>query len=103
MTKNGPKSSSSVVHHVVLALPLREMDHRDVAGLGVVADRGDELPVHRGHQRGRGDREPPVAHQVPRDLPGALQLRDEDVEVHPVDALDLEPDVISHHVADRAR
>ena len=88
-------------HHLVLALPLREVQQRHVVGCGEVVDVGDELFGHRCDQGGRGDREPAMAHQEPDDLAGALQLRHEDVEVHPVDALDLEPHMIGEHIGCR--
>jgi hypothetical protein len=92
-----------VVHHVVLALPLGEAHQRHVVGCGEVVDVGDELPRHRRHQRGRGDREAPVAHQEPRHLAGALQLRPEHAPVHPVDGLDLEHHLLGHDIGNSAR
>jgi hypothetical protein len=92
-----------VVHHVVLALPLGEAHQRHVVGCGEVVDVGDELPRHRRHQRGRGDREAPVAHQEPRHLAGALQLRPEHAPVHPVDGLDLEHHLLGHDIGNGAR
>jgi hypothetical protein len=91
------------MHHVVLALPLREVQQRDVVARSEVLDVGYELLRDRCDQCGRGDREPTVAHQEPGDLAGALQLGDEHVEIHPVDALDLELDVIGQHIGNRAR
>lgn len=88
------KRGQVLVHHIVLALPLREVHDRHALGPGEAGDVGDELLRHGRHQRGRGDRSPSVSGQEPHDLTGALQLRDEHVEVHPVDALDLEHDVI---------
>ena len=41
-----------------------------------------------------------VAGQVPHDATDALQLRHVDAEVHPVDALALEHDVVAQHFAD---
>jgi hypothetical protein len=36
-------------------------------------------------------------------LAGALQLGDEDVEIQPVDALDLELHVLAEHIGNRTR
>ena len=92
-----------LVHHVVFALALGEVDQRQVVGGGVVLDIGDELSGHRRDQRGRGDREPAVPHQVTGHLAGALQFGDEHVEIHPIDALDLELHMIGQHIMNRAR
>ncbi len=43
---------------------------------------------------------PEVAAQVPHDATDALQLRHVDVEVHPVDALTLQHDVVAQDFAD---
>jgi len=92
-----------LLHHLVLAFPLGEVPHRNIVSGGKVLDVSDEPLGHRSHQRGRSDREPPVPHQEPGHLPGALQLRDENVQIHPVDALDLEPNMSSQHLRCRAR
>lgn len=97
------ESGQVLVHDVVLALPLGEADHRDVVRGGIASDVGDELAGHRGNESGRGDGEAPVPHEVAGHLTGALQLGDVDVEVHPVDALDLEQHVLAQHLSDRAR
>jgi len=71
-------------------------------GGGIVLDVGDELLRHRCYQRRRGDRGCAVPHQEPDHLPGALEFGDEHVEVHPIDALDLELNVIGQDIGNRA-
>ena len=46
---------------------------------------------------------PAVAGQEPDDLPDALQLRDVDVEVEPIDRLDLKDHVLGQHIGNGAR
>jgi hypothetical protein len=44
-----------------------------------------------------------VPHQEPGHLAGALQFRDVDVEIHPIDRFDLELNVFVEHIRNRAR
>jgi len=91
-----------LVHHVVLALALDEVHPRDLPLAGVAVHRGREAVGDLGQRRGRGDRQPQLAMDVP-DQPGrVLQPGHVHVQEHPVDALDLEGDVLGHdfgHVA----
>ena len=92
-----------LVHHVVLALPPREVHPRHVLGLGE--------PVHRRHERVRDlpqrhrrrNRQAQLAVDVGHQPTGVLQARDVDVEVHPVDRLDLEHHMLSKDIGDGAR
>ena len=78
---------------IVLALPLREVHPRD-ALTGGEAVHGSREPVGDLRQRRGGrDRQAELPVHVTHQPAGVLQLRDVDIQVHPVDALDLE-----HHV-----
>jgi hypothetical protein len=82
------------MRHVVLALTADEVDHRHVVVPAEPVDRSHERLADRVHQRRRGEPVPPVAAQEPRHPGRVLQPRLAHVEVHPVDALHLERDVI---------
>jgi hypothetical protein len=91
------------VHHVVFALAFDEVHPGHLLVTGEAAHRHAErvgdLP-----QRGRGgDRQPELALDVAQQPTGMLQLRHVHVAVHPVDALDLEHQVIGQDVGDGAR
>jgi hypothetical protein len=70
---------------------------------GGPADRGDEPVRDRTERRGRSDPQAHLALKVADDPLGELQLGHVDVQVHPVDALDLEPDVTRQDIGDSAR
>jgi hypothetical protein len=76
--------------HRLLALPLLEGDHLDPVLLGEPLDRGHECPRHRRHQRGGCEEVFAMLAEEVRNTSFRLQNRDVDVEVHPVDALQLE-------------
>jgi hypothetical protein len=79
-----------LLQHVVLALALSEVHQRHIMGGHEVVQVGDERLGHLGHQRRRGVDEPAVADEERGRPTGVLQLRLIHVEIHPVDALDLE-------------
>ena len=91
------------MHDVVLALTLDEIDQRHVVVAGVGADRGHERLAHRRHQRRGRDRIAPVTGQEAHDLTDPLQLRDVDIEVEPVNRLDLEHHMLGQHIGGGAR
>jgi hypothetical protein len=81
------------MHDVVLALPLGEVHPRDALTVGEAAHRGSEPVGDLRKRGGGGDREAELAVHVTHQAASVLQLRDIHVQVHPVNALDLE-----HHV-----
>ena len=87
-----------LVRDVVLALPLHKIDQRHPMVVGVAADRGHERLATRCDQRRGCDIEPEVAGQEAHDLPDPLQLGDVEVEVEPVDRLDLEHHMTGQHI-----
>ena len=99
----GGEAGQVLVHDIVLALALGEVDPRNTAGAGEPAYRGAERVGDLGQRRGRGDRQPQlpvhVAHQAGR----VLQSRHVDVQIHPVDAIHLEHHMLGQDIADRSR
>jgi hypothetical protein len=91
------------VHHVVLALPLREVDPRHTVDPGEPMHRGAERVGDLRQRRGRGDRQPQLPMQIADQSLRVLQLRDIDVEIHPVDALHLEPHMLGQDISDGSR
>lgn len=89
-------------HHVVLTLPLDELDQRDGVVGGEPAHPGVERLGDRRQRRGGVHRAAELAAQEPDQTESALQLRHVHVQVHPVDALDLEPDVLGQHIGNSA-
>jgi hypothetical protein len=87
------------VHDIVLALPLPEIDQRHPVVVGVAADRGHERLAARGDQRRGGDVETEMPGQEPDDLPDPLQLGNVEVEIQPVDGLDLEHNMAGQHIS----
>jgi len=70
---------------------------------GETAHRGAERVGDLSQRGGRGDRQPELALDRAEQSTGVLQLRDIDVAVHPVDALDLEHHMIGKDVGNGAR
>ena len=90
----GQERGQLLAHHVVLALPRGEFHQRDPMPGGECLDLGVErLRPGREHRRGR-DRLAQVLPDEARHAQLALQLRDVQVAVDAVDALQLE-----HHMA----
>jgi hypothetical protein len=85
-------------HHVGLALPGLEPDHRDAAGLRPVPDVAAELLPDRLEQRRGDDRLAPVVVEEPDHSARSLQLGDIADQVDPVQAGDVQPDMTGHHV-----
>ena len=81
-------------HHVVLPLFGREGDEGDLFLDGEGFDRPDEGLADRVHQRRGGKRVPAVVPEERRHAPLVLELRDVDVEVHAIHALDFQRDVL---------
>ena len=92
-----------LVHHIVFTLPPGEVHPRDLLLFGETVHRRGEPAGDPGQRGRRGDRQAELALHIPQQPAGVLQLRDVDVEVHPVDALHLERDVIRKHLGDGTR
>ena len=92
-----------LVHHVVFALPPGEVHPWDLLLFGEAVHRRGETVSDPGQRGGRGDLQAQLALHIPQQPAGVLQLRDIDVEVHPVDALHLERHMLGQHLSDSAR
>src|SRR5262249_37912673 len=86
---------------VVLALSLAERDHGDVFPRDEALDGGDEGRAHGGHEGRGGEGFPAVKAEEGRDAAFGLQSRLIDVEIHAVDAFDLEGHVLVEDIGDR--
>ena len=86
--------------HLILALALGEGEQRDAVGLGEGLDGLDEGVADGGEQGGGGEEVSAVVAQEADDAPLALELGDVDVEVHAVDALDFQGDVVAQDIGD---
>jgi len=73
------------------------------AGRDEMPDVRDKRPGHRRHQRRGGEPVPAVPDEERRDPRAVLQPGLVQVEVHPVDRLDLEQHVASEHIGGRTR
>ena len=93
----------ALVHHIVLALPPSKIHHRDLVITGEPADRGCERIADRGQRSCRGHLAAKLAAQIAHQCKFGLQRRHVDVEIHPVDALNLEHHMIRQDVSDGAR
>jgi hypothetical protein len=92
-----------LVHDIVLALALGEVHPRHLLVAGEPAQRGAERVGDLSQRGGGGDRQPQLALHIAQQPGRELQLRNIDVAVHPVDALDLEQHVVGQHIGDGAR
>ena len=79
-----------LVHHIVFTLPPGEVHPGDLLLFGETVHRRGETVSDPGQRGRRGDRQAQLTLHIPQQPAGVLQLRDVDVEVHPVDALHLE-------------
>ena len=91
-----------LVHDVVLALTLDEVDPGDVGGLREGVDLADEPVADRGQRRGRGDRQAEMLLDVADHPAHVLQPRLVHIAVQPIDALDLEDDMVGEDFGDGA-
>jgi hypothetical protein len=87
---------------IVLALVPLEGDEVDALTFRESLDGLDEFSRHRGHQRGRGEVEAAVVPEEPGHALLSLKDRDVQVAVHPVDALELQGDVLIENFGDAA-
>jgi hypothetical protein len=102
-----PSAGSEVlqlfVHHVVLALALGEVDPRNAVVAGEAAYRGAERIGDARQRRGRGYRQSQLPMDVADQPRRVLQLWNINVQIHAVDAVDLEPHMFGQDIADRSR
>ena len=85
-----------LLHHVILALSLLEWDQRHAVVFGEALGGSNEGLGDWVHQRRRGELTAAVAPKESHHTALALQRRHVDVEVHPIDALQLKDDVRVH-------
>jgi hypothetical protein len=91
------------MHDIVLVLAFHEVHPRHLLVAGEAAHGGAERVGDLPQWGGGGDRQPQLALHVAQQPRRELQLRDIDVAVHPVDALDLEHHVVSKDIGGGAR
>jgi hypothetical protein len=102
-TASGPgQPVQGRAHHLQLAVPLGEADHRDVALGGKLGDRVPKPQPDPIQQRRRRDRKPQMPGQETHHLTGHLQSRHPTIEVDPIKALTIQSnmpvkDVIHGH------
>ena len=88
-----------LMHHMILTLPLHEIDQRHVLLGREPTHPRVECLRHR-RQRGRGgDPAAELTTQVPDHSQLPLQLRNVGVQIHTVDALHLEDHMIGKHIS----
>jgi hypothetical protein len=88
---------------LVLALPLREPDQVQPAGIDVVADAGGEPLGHRVHQRRGDELVAAVLAEEPVDALPILQPRLPQRQQHPVGAPDLQPHMSGQDLSSSTR
>ena len=91
-----------LLRNIVLVLPLLESHQIDALAPNKFLDVANERFCHRRHRRRRGKPLPPVTAQVTHHGAHRLQMRNVDVEVHPVDPLDLQHHVIAQDIRHRS-
>ena len=90
----GDEAGQLLGHHIVLALTLDEVDPRNGVRLRERVDLLDEAVGDLAQRSGRGDRQPQLMVHIADQPGGVLQPRHIHVAIHPVDALDLEGDML---------
>src|SRR5258708_19181523 len=85
-------------HHGVLALSLAELHERNLMLRHEAFQLGDKTPAHRAHQRRRWQRLTAMLAEETHNPLLDLQPRHVDVEVHPVDPLDRELDILAENI-----
>jgi len=89
--------------HVVLALARLEADPVDACFVGEAVHRGDKRFRDRLHQRPRRERLATVVLEEADHPKFPLQLRYVQVQVHPIDGLNLQGDVRGQHISSGTR
>jgi hypothetical protein len=96
----GLKLREMLLLDVVLSLSFLEPDHGQLVDLRERFDCGDERCADRVHERRRRELHATVEAEERDDTDLALKLRDVNVEVHAVDALDFERDMLVENLRD---
>jgi hypothetical protein len=97
------EAGQELMSHIVLTLPLGEVHPRNLMVAGEGPHRGGERLADRCQRRRGGHRHPQMLMDVTDQPSRVLQLRHIDVEVHPVDALDLEQNMVGQDLSNRTR
>jgi hypothetical protein len=92
-----------LVHDLVFALSLHEVNPRNPLIAGEPTHRDAEHIGDLPQRRGGRDRQPQLALHIAQQARRELQLRDINIAIHPVDALHLEHHVIGENISDGAR
>jgi hypothetical protein len=92
-----------LVHHVVFALALDEVDHGDLPDPGEVLDGGHKRLTDRGEHRNGRDRTTQAVVDEPDQDPRVLQPGLVHVAIHPIDGFDLEHHMSGQDIASTAR
>jgi hypothetical protein len=85
-------------HHVVFALAFAKLDQRDLVLRRVAFQLRNEVPAHRAHHRGGWHRQSTMLAEKPYNSLFMLQLGYVDIEVHPVDPLDRQFNVMAEDI-----
>ena len=86
----------------VLALPFLEGNQIDTLVDDELIDVANKSFRHRRDRRGRGKTLAPMNPQVADNSTNRLQMRDVDVQVHPVDRLDLQHHMVTQDIRHRS-
>src|ERR1700726_1189762 len=95
--------SQVFLRDVVLALPLLEGNQIDALVVDELIDVANKRFRHRCHRRRRGKTLAPMNPQVAHHGSHRLQMRDVDIQVHPVDRLDLQLHMLTQDFRHRSR
>ena len=89
-----------VLGHIVLALALGEVDEVEAPVGHEAVDAHHEALGDRVHEGGGDEGHPTVALEEPDDPRRVHELGLVQIQVHPVDALDLQGDVVGEDIGD---
>ena len=92
-----------LLRDVVFALPLLEGNQINALVVDESIDVANERFRHRRHRRRRGKTLAPMNPQVAHHGSNRLQMRDVDIQVHPVDRLDLQHHMVTQDFRRRSR
>ena len=95
--------SQVFLRDVVLALSLLEGNQINARGVDELIDVANERFRHRRHGRRRGKTLAPMNPQVAHHGSDRLQMRNVDIQIHPVDRLDLQPHMVTQDFRHRSR
>ena len=95
--------SQELMGDIVFTLSVGEVDDRYALVFGEAVEGGDEVLADRLQQRRRREGLAPMVAEERHNSSGELQAGLVDVQVHPVDALDLQGHVVGEDFASTAR